>query len=303
MGDWSSLGDAELTVFTDHEVDRDRLIERLARFDVIVAMRERTPFPREVLQRLPGLRLLVTTGMRNAAIDLDAAEELGITVCGTYATVSSTAELTWGLILGLLRHIPAEDASIRAGGWQRYVGGDLSGRTLGVVGVGHLGSQVATVGRAFNMDIIAWSQNLTEERANGVGARLVTKDELFSTADIVTIHLILSERTRGLVGGRELRLMKPTALLINTSRGPIVDEEALVKVLEEGRIAGAGIDVFSTEPLPLDHPFRRLPNTVVTPHIGYVTAECYEVFYRHIVEAIAAYAAGAPVRVLTGTGR
>jgi phosphoglycerate dehydrogenase-like enzyme len=274
------------------------VVERLAPFEVVVAMRERTPFTRARLERLDNLKLLVTTGMRNAAIDLQAAGERGVTVCGTGSLGPPTAELAWGLILALTRHIPAEDARMRAGGWQHTLGPELAGRTLGLVGLGRLGARMARIARAFEMETLAWSQNLTAERAAEAGAEAVAKDELFRRADVVSIHLVLSDRTRGLVGADGLALMKPTAYLVNTSRGPIVDEPALLDALHSGRIAGAGIDVYDTEPLPPSHPLRFAPNTVLTPHIGYVTTGTYEVFYREAVEDIAAWLAGAPVRVL-----
>jgi len=299
MTDWSVLpAEVEVQVFRDHLTDQDALVARLKDFEIVMAMRERTPFSRSLLERLVKLRLLTTTGMRNAAIDLQAATDCGILVCGTSGVLYPTAELTWGLILALLRHIPQEDRVTRAGQWQVSMGVGLQGKTLGVIGLGNLGSQVATVGKAFQMSVLAWSQNLTAERAAQFGTTLVSKDELLSRADIVTIHLVLSERTRGLVGARELGLMKPTAYLVNTSRGPIVDEQALVEALQKGTIAGAALDVFDEEPLPLDHPLRRLENTVITPHIGYVTAETYRIFFAHTVENIRAFLNGAPTRVL-----
>src|SRR5262245_41324664 len=261
-------------------------------------MRERTAFPAALFERLSNLRLLVTTGMRNASIDLDAARARGVTVCGTEALAHPTAELAWGLILALARRIPQEDAALRAGRWQTSVGVGLSGLTLGVLGLGRLGSHVAGIGAAFGMRVIAWSQNLTAERAAEGGATRVERDALFREADVLTIHLVLSDRTRGVVGARELGLMKPTALLVNTSRGPIVDEAALADALHDGTIAGAAVDVYDHEPIRPDHPLLDAPNTVLTPHLGYVTEENYAVFYSQVVEAIAAYAAGAPVRVL-----
>jgi phosphoglycerate dehydrogenase-like enzyme len=299
MTDWSALpADVEVQVFSDHLTDRDALVERLKNFEVVMAMRERTPFPRSLLERLPTLRLLTTTGMRNAAIDLQAATDRGVVVCGTGGVLSPTAELTWGLILALLRYIPREDQATRAGQWQVSTGIGVQGKILGVIGLGNLGSQVATVGKAFQMPVIAWSQNLTAERAAQVGATLVSKDELLSQSDIVTIHLVLSERTRGLLGARELALMKPTSYLVNTSRGPIVDEQALVAALQKKTIAGAALDVFDEEPLPLDHPLRHLENTVITPHLGYVTIETYRIFFDQTVENIRAFLNGAPVRVI-----
>jgi phosphoglycerate dehydrogenase-like enzyme len=299
-GPWDDLGDAvDVTVFTDHVLDEESLVDRLAGFSVVVAMRERTAFPRRVLQRLSDLRLLVTTGMGNAAIDLAAARDHGVVVSGTGGLGPPTAELTWALILGLARHIVTEDHSIRGGGWQRAVGTDLAGATLGVVGLGRLGSRVAEIGLAFGMDVIAWSQNLQSATAETRGVRAVTKEELFRTADVVTVHLVLSERTRGLITRDDLGLLKPTSFIVNTSRGPIIDEGALLEALSRGQLAGAGLDVFDVEPLPQDHPLRSAPRTLLTPHIGYVTDGNYQVFYREIVEDIAAFLAGQPVRVLT----
>ena len=298
MADWTGLPpDTDVQVFRDHLPDEDSVAARLEAFDIVVAMRERTPFPRSLLERLPRLKLLVTTGMRNASIDIEGARELGVTVCGTAGLPHPTAELTWGLILALLRHIPREDRATREGRWQVSMGTGLRGKVLGVMGLGDLGSQVATVGNAFGMSVIAWSQNLTMERASQFSASLVGRDELLARSDVVSIHLVLSSRTRGLIGARELGLMKPTAYLVNTSRGPIVDEGALVEALRNGTIAGAALDVFDEEPLPLDHSLRRLENTVVTPHIGYVTTEGYEIFFREVVEDILCYLAGEPKRV------
>jgi phosphoglycerate dehydrogenase-like enzyme len=299
LADWKSLP-AEVVVFRDHLSDESKVAARLADFDVVVAMRERTPFPRSLFERLPRLRLLVTTGMRNASIDLRAAADRGVVVSGTAGLPSPTAELTWALILALVRHVPREDRATREGRWQETLGTTLKGRTLGVLGLGQLGSRVARVGKAFEMDVIAWSQNLTAERAAAVGATLAgSRDELLARADVVTIHLVLSDRTRGLVGARELGLMRPTAYLVNTSRGPIVDEDALIATLRAGKIAGAGLDVYDEEPLPADHPLRRLPNTVITPHLGYVTEETYQIFYSQALEDIRAFLAGAPVRALS----
>ncbi|MEY2453350.1 MAG: hypothetical protein QOD92_2924 [Acidimicrobiaceae bacterium] len=288
----------DVVSFTDHVADEEQLVERLRGFDVVVAMRERTAFPRAVLERLPDLRLLVTTGTRNAAIDLTAASELGIVVSGTWGIVSNTAELTWALILAVARRLPDEVAAVRAGGWQQAIGSDLNGKTLGLLGLGNIGSLMAGVGNAFGMRVIAWSTNLTDERALERGAERVEKDELFRTADVVSIHLVLSDRTRHLVGAPELALMKPTAILVNTSRGPIIDDAALIDALERDVIAGAGLDAFEVEPLLPDHPYRRLPNVVATPHIGYVTNDCYRIFYDHIVEDIAAFLDGKPIRVI-----
>jgi phosphoglycerate dehydrogenase-like enzyme len=297
--DWSTLPEpADVVEFHDFVDGEDALVARLEPFDVVVAMRERTAFPRSVLERLPNLKLLVTTGMRNKSIDTQAANDRGVTVCGTGSQPTATAELTWGLILATVRHIPQEDASVRAGGWQQTIGGDLAGARLGVVGLGRLGTQVARIGQAFGMDVVAWSQNLTDERAAEHGVRRVERDELFATSDVVTVHLLWSKRTRGLIGPEDLALMKHTAVFINTSRGPIVQTAALAEALHQGRIAGAGLDVYDEEPLPADSTIRSLPRTVLTPHLGYVTRGTYEVFYGEAVEDVAAFLAGAPIRVI-----
>ncbi len=300
LADWTKLPpDTEISVSSHHIEDKREIIKYLSEFDVISAMRERTMFSKDILDQLPNLKLLVTTGMRNASIDLERATELGIMVCGTGGSAQSTSELTWGLILGLLRHIPEENLSIRRGEWQKTVGNGLEGKVLGVLGLGRLGSQVAIVGRAFGMSVIAWSQNLTEERALEVNARLVTKDILFAESDVLTIHLQLSDRTRALVGSRELALMKSDAYIINTSRGPIINEEALITALEEGWIKGAGLDVYDKEPLADSHPLTTFSNTILTPHLGYVTEEGYRVFYNQTVEDIQTYLAGqSPIRLL-----
>ena len=292
IADWGGL---DITVFHDHVADDDALVERLEPFDAVVAMRERTPFDAGRLARLPRLRLLVTTGLRNASIDLEAARAHGVTVCATGYSGASTSELTWGLILAVTRRIPAEDAAVRAGGWQHTIGPELSGRTLGVIGLGRQGTRAAEIGRAFGMDVVAWSRSRRE--AEGV-TPVSSKEELLERSDVVTVHVVLSDQTRGLIGAAELARMKPTAYLINTSRGPIVDEAALLEALRAGTIAGAGLDVYDTEPLPAGHPLRSAPNTVLTPHIGYVSTGTYEVFYRDAVEDIEAFIAGAPVRVL-----
>jgi phosphoglycerate dehydrogenase-like enzyme len=284
--------------FGEHVADEDELCARLSGAEIVVAMRERTALPARVLERLGDLRLLITTGPFNAVIDLEAASRLGICVSGTGGMVTPTSELAWGLIFAVLRHIPAEAERMRSGGWQSTVGRDAFGRTLGLLGAGRLGKLVARAAPAFGMPVIAWSQNLTAKRAADVGAELVSKEELFERADVLSIHLVLSERTRGLVGESELRSMKPTSILINTSRGPIVDEGALLQALREGWIAGAGLDVFDVEPLPPDHPLRRAPNTVLTPHLGYVSQGSYDIFYREIGEDIRAYVSGSPIRVL-----
>jgi phosphoglycerate dehydrogenase-like enzyme len=298
FGDWGSL-DADIEVFHEPFADEDALARGLAGFDVLVVMRERTPIGGELLRRLTDLRLLVTTGERNRSIDIPAARDLGITVCATDYLTYPTVELTWALVLAAVRDIPGENRSVRDGGWQLGVGTDLHGKTLGLLGLGRLGSKVARIGQAFDMETIAWSQNLTPEKAAEHGVKSVTKEELFARSDVLSIHLVLSDRSRGLVGAGELAAMKPTALLVNTSRGPIVDEDALLAALRERRIGGAALDVYATEPLPSRHPLRQLDNALLTPHIGYVSRNQYEVFYRGAVEDIAAFAAGAPVRVIS----
>ncbi|WP_406430968.1 D-2-hydroxyacid dehydrogenase family protein [Streptomyces sp. NBC_00631] len=298
LADWDSLG-ADVRAFSDAFGNEGDVVAALADHEVVVAMRERTPFPASTLEKLPRLRLLVTTGPVNAAIDLDAARRLGITVCGTGYFSYPTAELTWGLILSAARLIPQQVASVRRGGWQEGLGTSLRGATLGLLGLGRLGTAVAEVGRAFGMRCIGWSQHLTPADAQAKGVTYVARDELFERSDVLSVHVVLSKRTRGLVGARELGLMKPTAILVNTSRGPVVEEAALIRALTEGSIASAALDVFDREPLPRDHPLRSLPNAVVTPHIGYVSRDLYEVFYRDAVEDIAAWQAGAPVRTLT----
>jgi phosphoglycerate dehydrogenase-like enzyme len=287
LADWSVFdGRASVTVFSDHLADADAVVERLQPFDVVCIMRERTPLTRVIIERLPRLRLIASTGPRNASIDMKAAEERGILIVHTSYTSAPTIELTWALILAGARNLVAENASLRSGGWQRFVGDDMAGRTLGVLGVGNIGGAVAQIGKTFGMNVIAWSQNLTAERAAEVGAELVSKEELFKRADVVSVHLVLSGRTRGLVGAPELALMKPTARLVNTSRGPIVVEADLIAALEAHKIAGAAIDVFDQEPLPPDHPFRTLPNLLATPHIGYVSRGLYTRFYQDTVENI-----------------
>lgn len=299
MADWEGrLPGVEVTFFREHVADPSALVAALEPFQVVVAMRERTPFPAEVLARLPRLKLLVTTGMRNAAIDLDAAREAGVVVSGTRGSAGTTAELTWALILGLMRGVAADDARIRAGGWQERLGRDLDGRTLGVVGLGRLGSRVARIGLAFGMNVIAWSPNLTRERAAEQGVALADKGALFSSADVVTLHLVLSDRSRRVVGAADLRAMKPGAFLVNTSRAGLVDQDALRQALAEGWIAGAGLDVFDIEPLPADHWLRTSPRTLLSPHMGYVTERSYQGFYGEAVEDIAAYLDGSPIRTL-----
>ena len=288
--DWSAIAEnADITVFNDHIDQTDALIERLLPFDVICVMRERTPLRRDIIERLPRLKFIASTGTRNPSIDMAAANEHGILVANTGYRSTPTIELTWALILAVVRHLVGESNSIRAGGWQTSIGHELDGRILGVLGLGNVGGQVARIGRAFGMKIIAWSHNLTAEAAEAAGAELVTKSGLFRRADVVTIHLILSERTRGLVGAAQLALMKPTARLVNTSRGPIVDEQALIEALRARAIAGAAVDVFDTEPLPEKHPFRSIENLLATPHIGFVAEDLYRTFYGDAAAAIAAW--------------
>ena len=297
--DWSSLPEGSaIEAFHDHLDTEDAVAERLKDFDVVMAVRERTPFQRSLLERLPKLKLIASAGMRNAAIDVDAATDLGIVVCGTEGSSRSTMELTWALILALLRQIPRENRASRYQEWQETVGLGLEGMTLGLIGLGNIGSQMAEVARPFHMRIIAWSQNLTAERAEAHGAELVSKDELLSQADIVSIHQRLSDRTEGLLGARELGMMKSNSFLVNTSRGPIVDETALVDVLRRHAIAGAGLDVYDVEPLPKDHPLLGLDNVVLTPHIGYVTTEGYRKFYGQTLENIQSLINGSPQRVM-----
>ena len=285
--DWSVLRDrADITVFEDHLADPDAVIERLLPFDVVCVMRERTPLPRKVIERLPNLKLIASTGPANASIDVAAAGDRGIAVVHTGYRSDPTVEFTWALILACARHIVIESNSVRSGGWQQTVGVDLRGKTLGVLGLGNVGSEVARIGSAFGMKLIAWSQNMTAETAKATGAILVSKDQLFERADILTIHLVLSSRTRGLVGAAELEKMKPTAWLINASRGPIVEEQALITALQNKRLAGAAIDVFDIEPLPPSHPFRTLDNVLATPHIGYVSQDLYKTFYEDTVSNI-----------------
>jgi phosphoglycerate dehydrogenase-like enzyme len=294
--DWGSL---PLDVETVREhLDEDGTAAVLAGAEVVVLMRERTPLTRSLLDRLPALRLVVTTGMRNASIDVVACAERGIPVCGTGSSKTSTAELTWALVLGLLRRVVPEARGLAAGGWQTTVGSDLAGRTLGLLGLGAIGSRVARVGAALDMDVVAWSPHLTEERAYDGGARLVGRDELFGGADVLSLHLVLAPGTRGLVGERELGLMRPSSYLVNTSRAGLVDTGALLRVLDDGRLAGAALDVFDTEPLPAGHPLRDHPRVLATPHLGYVTEANYRRFFGAAVEDVAAWLAGSPVRLL-----
>jgi D-3-phosphoglycerate dehydrogenase len=300
FADWEQVaGDVDVTVFNT-PMDGPEVVRRTLRdFHIVCMMRERTPFRRDTLAALPDLRLLITTGARNGSIDLVAAAEQGVTVCGTGSFGHPTAGITFGLILELTRRIGYENARLKSGErWQATLGPDIEGRTLGIVGLGKLGLRVATVAKAFGMKVIAWSTNLTPERCREAGVGYATKEELFRDADIVTIHMVLGDRSRGIVAAKELALMKPTAYIVNTSRGPIIEEEALIAALQARRVAGAGLDVFDVEPLPLDHPFRKMDNVVITPHLGYVSEQNYRQYFPDIVEDIRAFIAGAPVRVI-----
>jgi phosphoglycerate dehydrogenase-like enzyme len=296
--DWSVLDSVgEVSFLHQYPADTATMVERLASFDVICIMRERTPFNEALLSQLPNLKLLVTGGMRNAAIDVAAARRHGIEVCGTESYKHAAPELTWALIMGITRNLVSEANSLRAGNWQIGIGSDLHGKTLGILGLGSIGKWIARYGQAFGMKVIAWSQNLTAEAAAEVGVTRVSKQELFEQADILSVHLVLSDRSRGLVDAEALGWMKPTAYLINSSRGPIVDEAALIDSLRHKRIAGAALDVFDIEPLPVDHPYRSLDNVLATPHVGYVTQNNYHMFYSQIIEDIQAWHAGKPIRV------
>jgi phosphoglycerate dehydrogenase-like enzyme len=299
LAPWRRLpASCEVVAFSDHLHDDDAIVERLAGFDALMAMRERTPLTSKLLDRLPRLRFIVTAGMRNASIDMEAAKRRGIPVSGTAGLPYPTAELTIGLMLAWARSIAVEDRALREGRFQTTLGRGLNGKTLGVIGLGTLGTRVAKVAHALEMNVLAWSQNLTSERAQAVGATRVDKDELLRRSDFVTLHIVLSERTRNLIGARELALMKPTACLVNTSRSAIVDEAALLGALERGTIGGAALDVYGVEPLPREHPLRRAPNTLLTPHLGYVTEETYRIFYGEALEDFEAFLAGKPIRVL-----
>ncbi|MER6556773.1 D-2-hydroxyacid dehydrogenase family protein [Streptomyces sp. NPDC001027] len=301
MADWSAPGeDVEVVPFTEHFGEEDELAAALADFDCVVTLRERVAFPASLLDRLPRLRLLIASGMRNSVIDFPAAKANGVTVCGTESSSTPPVELTWALLLGLARGLVQESTALREGGpWQSTVGADLHGRRLGLLGLGKIGALVARVGLAFGMEVSAWSQNLTEERAREVGVRAAaSKEELLSESDFVSVHLALGERTRGLLGPAELALLKPTAYLVNTSRAAVVDQEALLAALREGRIAGAGVDVFDVEPLPAGHPMRTAPRLLATPHLGYVSRANYERYYGQAAEGVRAYLTGSPVRVL-----
>ncbi|MGW0184977.1 D-2-hydroxyacid dehydrogenase family protein [Streptomyces sp. NPDC003362] len=299
--DWSPVADrVDVVPFTEHFDGEDELAAALAGFDIVVTLRERVAFPASLLARLPRLRLIVATGMRNTVIDHAAARAHGVTVCGTESSSTPPVELTWALILGLARGLVQENTGLREGGpWQSTVGADLHGRVLGLLGLGKIGSRVAAIGQAFGMDVVAWSRNLTDERAGEAGVRrAASKEELLARSDVVSVHLVLSDRTRGLLGAPELALMKPDAFLVNTSRAAIVDQDALLAALHEGRIAGAGVDVFDVEPLPAGHPMRTAPRLLATPHLGYVTRANYARYYGQAVEDIRAYLDGEPVRLL-----
>jgi phosphoglycerate dehydrogenase-like enzyme len=301
LADWSKVKDrVEIKVFREHLGGPDKVIAALQGFQIIVAMRERTGFPKKVIDALPDLKLLITTGMRNASIDTEAAKARGVTVCGTGTFGNPTSGVAIALMLELTRRVGYENARLHAGApWQTTIGLDLDGMTLGIVGLGKLGMRTAAIAKAFGMKVIAWSQNLTAEKCREAGVGYATKDELFRQSDFVTIHVVLSDRTRGLIGGAELALMKPTAFLINTSRGPIIEEAALISALQQRKIAGAGLDVFDVEPLPLDHPFRKMENVVITPHLGYVSEQNYRRYFADAVEDIGAFLDDKPVRQLS----
>jgi phosphoglycerate dehydrogenase-like enzyme len=298
--DWSGVrARAQITVFTDHLGDADALVKRLSPFNAICVMRERTPLTAAILEQLPNLKFIGSTGARNSSIDLTAARKHGVIVSSTGSRANGAPELTWALILASARHLRAATAAMHSGGWQVGVGADLEGRTLGVMGLGRIGTRVAAVGRAFGMNIIAWSEHLTAEAARSAGAALVDKATLLREADWLTLHLVLSERTRNIIGGSELRLMKPTAWLVNTARGPLINEASLIEALTVRRIAGAALDVFDSEPLPPDHPFRKLDNVLATPHVGFVTQGAYEVFFKETVENLIAWMDGSPIRIMS----
>ena len=300
IADWSKVkGDVDFTVFNEHLGGPDKVIAALKGFQIVIAMRERTGFPKQVIEALPDLKLLISTGLRNASIDVEAAKARGVTVCGTPAFGSPTSGIAIGLMLELTRHIGYENARMHAGvPWQSTIGSDLEGMTLGVLGLGKLGVRTANIAKAFGMKVIAWSQNLTPEKCQEAGVGYVSKDDLFRQSDFVSIHVVLSPRSRGLVGAKEIGLMKPSAFLINTSRGPIVDEAALLAALRDKKIGGAGLDTFDIEPLPLDHPLRKLDNAVITPHLGYVSEQNYRHYFAGAVEDIRGFLDGKPVRVM-----
>jgi phosphoglycerate dehydrogenase-like enzyme len=300
LADWSHAAGVSVVPFRDHVFNKDELVARLSEFDAVMRIRERTHFTRDILEKLPRLKLLLATGMRNArSIDLKATDELGIVVSTTDTLHQSTVDIVWALLIGLIRRIPQETASFRAGGWQIGLGRGLAGQTLGVIGLGSMGIPVARIAKEFGMHVVAWSPNLTQERAAVHGVEAVTKEELFRRSDAVTIHIPLSDKTLGLVGAKELALMKKTTYLVNTSRAEIVDQTALLEALVSNSIGGAGIDVYEIEPLPVDHPFRSLPNVLATPHIGFVTEENYGIFFKESLKNLLAYRAGSPIRTIT----
>ena len=301
LADWDRIaGDVDVTVFNEHLGGPEAVQRALREFHIVCMMRERTPFRRDTLEALPDLRLLITTGSRNPSIDFAAAKERGVTVCGTRSYGHPTSGITFGLILELTRRIGWENHHLKSGArWQTTLGPDLEGMTLGILGLGKLGLRVAGIAKAFGMNVTAWSANLTEERCREAGVAYARREDLFRTADVVTVHMVLGDRSRGLVGENELALMKPTAFIVNTSRGPIIQEQALIAALAARRIAGAGLDVFDVEPLPLEHPFRTMDNVVITPHLGYVSAQNYRCYFPDIVENIRAFIDGAPVRAMT----
>ena len=296
--DWSKIKGVKITVFRDHLVEEEKIAARLKNFPIVCIMRERTPFPKSLFARLPNLRCLITAGTQNRAVDIPAATAQGVLVCGTRNAVLRTTELNWALTLAVARRITIEDSAMRRGEWQKTIGIDLIHKTLGIVGLGRLGTRVGDIGKAFGMKVIAWSQNMTPESAEERGAKYVSKEELFRTSDVISVNVVLSERTRHLIGKREIGWMKKSALLINTARGPVIDTDALVDALQKRKIAGAGLDVFEQEPLPKNHPLLKLDNVVVTPHMGYVTEDTFKVFYRDQAEDVAAFLAGKPVRVI-----
>ncbi len=301
VADWKTLApEVEVTVVHEHIADEEKLAARIGDCEIVVIMRERTPFPRSLFEKLPKLKLLVTTGPRNRSVDMEAATARGVTVCGTASLGNPTAELTWGLILAVTRNITYEDRALREGAWQKYPPGPgLAGRTLGVIGLGRQGAAVAKIGKAFDMKVLAWSQNLKKERCDELGVEFASsKDELLRRSDIVTVHLILSERSKGTIGAREIGLMKKTAYLVNTSRGPLVDEKAMIEALQAKRIAGAAVDVYDVEPLPPDSPMRRLDHAVVAPHLGYGSLDNFEQMYATAIEDIRAWLAGSPKNVI-----
>ena len=298
--DWSKVaGDLDIKVFNEHLGGPDNVVKALQGFDIVCAMRERTPFPRAVIEKLPDLKLLITTGLRNASFDVAAAKERGVVVCGTPSVGNPTSGIAIGLMLELTRRIGYENPRMKAGlPWQTTIGMDLDGLTLGVLGLGKLGTRTAKIAQAFGMKVIAWSQNLTPEKCKEAGVEYVSKEDLFRRADFVTIHVVLSQRSRGLVGAKEIALMKPSAYIINTSRGPIIDEAAMLTALRDKKIGGAGLDVFDIEPLPTDHPLRKLDNVVLTPHLGYVATQNYQAYFAGVVDDIRAFIDGKPVRVM-----